>query len=134
MAARTRASFTDDDSLGEQSALEMVRIDAPQATTAATAATAAPAIHVDPDGAIALDESGGTLGTSGLGQTDFLNNTNTTLMEGVSGEYEVPNLFTYKKVEDFIFSNRFSDEFVRIGIFRLKNYLNECKMKILVSQ
>ena len=97
MAARTRASFTDDDSLGEQSALEMVRIDAPQTTATA------PTIHLDPDEAIALDESAVTLGSSGLGQSDFLNNTNATLMEGITGEYEIPNLFTYKKVGDFFF-------------------------------
>ena len=102
MAARTRASLTDDDSLEEQLALEMVRIDVPQTTTAGTAAVT-PTIHIDPDEAIALDESAVTLGSSGYIQTDFLNNTNTTLMEGITGEYEVPNLFTYKKVDEFVF-------------------------------
>ena len=96
MAARTRASLPDDDSLGEQLPLEMVRIDVPQTT-------ATPTIQVDLDEPIALDESAGTLGSSGLVQTDFLNNTSNTLLEGVTGEYEVPNLFTYKKVSQSLF-------------------------------
>lgn len=122
MAARTRASLPDDDSLGEHLPLEMVRIDVPQIT-------ATPTIQVEPDETIALDESAGTLGSSGLVQTDFLNNTNNTLLEGVTGEYEVPNLFTYKKVSQSLFNGREG-----LGCFRLRNYSNECKMRIQVSQ
>jgi len=91
MAARTRASLTDNDSISEHLALEMVRINAPQTTSTTT--------HVDPDEQINLDDSAGTLGGSGGPiQNDFLLNTNTSLMEGINGEYEIPNLFTYKKV------------------------------------
>jgi len=90
MAARTRASFTDDDSISEHLTFEMVHIDPPQTTS--------PTIHIDPDDQIALDESAGTLGSSGPIQYDFLTSTNTNLLEGTNREYEVPNLFTYKKV------------------------------------
>lgn len=114
MAARTRASLPDDDSLGEQIPFEMVRIDAPQTT-------ATPTIQIDPDEPIALDESAGTLGSSGLAQTDFLNNTNTTLLEGASGEYEIPNLFTYKKVSWLLYESfRW-----RIRLFQIEKLLEQ---------
>jgi hypothetical protein len=90
MAARTRASFTDDDSISDHLTFEMVRIDAPQTTS--------PTTHIDLDDQIALDDSAGTLGSSGPIQNDFLSNTNPNLLEGINREYEVPNLFTYKKV------------------------------------
>jgi hypothetical protein len=90
MAARTRASLTDDDSISDHQTFEMVRVDPPQTTS--------PTIHTDPDDQIALDESGGTLGSSGFMQNDFLSSTNTNLLEGINREYETPNLYTYKKV------------------------------------
>jgi len=94
MAARTRAPLTDDDSNYDQSNLEMVHINAPQ-TTSTT-------IYIDPDEQTVLDDSAGTLGGSGLTSYDFLTNNNSSLMEGINREYEIPNLFTYKKVRDFI--------------------------------
>jgi hypothetical protein len=96
MAARTRASLTDNDSISDHLILEMVRINAPQTTTTTTT-------HVDPDEQqITLDDSAGTLGdSSGPIRNDFLLNTNTNLIEGINGEYEIPNLFTYKKVVSF---------------------------------
>ena len=94
MAARARASLTDDDSIGDHLTLEMVRINAPQTTS--------PTTHVDPDEQIALDDSAGTLGSSGAVPHDFLSNTNMNLMEGIDQEYEIPNLFTYRKVVHFV--------------------------------
>ena len=90
MAAITRASFTDDDSIGEHSPLEMVRMDASKGKLSLT--------QHDPDDHIMLDDSGGTLGGSGYTQNDFLLNSSTGLIEGINREYEIPNLFTYKKV------------------------------------
>lgn len=91
MAAPPRASLTDDDSVSDHLILEMVRINAPHTTS--------PIIHQDPDEHITLDDSIGTLGVSmGPIQTDFLAMTNPSLMDGLNGEYEIPNLFTYKKV------------------------------------
>ena len=94
MAARTRASFTDDDSISDHVTYEMVRVNAPQ-TTSTTG-------HMDLDEQIALDDSMG----SGPPVNDFLTSSNPGLMEGINREYEVPNLFTYKKViyTTFIFS------------------------------
>jgi hypothetical protein len=95
MAARTRGPLNDDDSINDQSNLEMVHINAPQ-TTSTT-------IYIDPDEPTVLDDSAGTLGGSGLTSYDFLANNNPSLMEGINREYEIPNLFTYKKVRDFIY-------------------------------
>jgi hypothetical protein len=85
MAARARASFTDDDSISDHLILEMVRINAPQ--------TASTTIHHDLDERVTLNESAGTPATN-----DLLSNSNPTFVEGIDQEYEVPNLFTYKKV------------------------------------
>jgi len=119
MAARTRASFTDDDSISDHLALEMVRINAPQ-TTSST-------IHIDPDEQTALDES---IGGSGIPVNDFLTTSNPGLIEGINRECEIPDLFTYKKVIKisivFFFINKFLN--------RLNHYLKECKMKIQVYQ
>ena len=91
MAARTRASFTDDDSICDPSNVEMVRLNPPQSTSTT--------IHVDSDENTPLDDSAGTLGGSGLTNYDFItNNNNAYLMEGINRAYEIPNLFTYKKV------------------------------------
>jgi hypothetical protein len=96
MAARTRASLTDDDSISDHLTLEMVRIKGPQ--------TPSPSTHIDPDEQITLDDSAGTIGgSSGLILNDSLTNTNPSLMEGANREYEIPNLFTYKKVMNFLF-------------------------------
>jgi len=78
MAARTRASFTDDDSLGERITLEMVHIDPPI------------------DEQTALNESTATMTST------FNPNSNDLLTSihpmNIDGEYEIPNLFTYRKV------------------------------------
>jgi hypothetical protein len=96
MAARTRASFTDDDSISDHLTLEMVRMNAPLTTSSTP--------HMDLDEQITLDDSAGTLGCSGPPFNDFLINTNVGLMEGMNRECEVPNLFTYKKViSSFVF-------------------------------
>lgn len=85
MAARTRASFTDDDSISDHLILEMVRINAPQ--------TASTMIHHDLDERATSNESVGTPATN-----DPLSTSNPTFVEGVDQEYGIPNLFTYKKV------------------------------------
>jgi len=124
MAARVRASFTDDDSISDHLTLEMVRINAPQTTSTMT--------NNDLDELTTLNESGGTTGGNTPATNDFLLTSNPGLIEGINREYEIPNLFTYKKV-------------IRIKIifflmkknyimYRSNHYLNECKMKIRVYQ
>jgi len=90
MAARVRASFTDDDSISDHLTLEMVRINAPQTTSTI--------INNDPDELMILNESIGTTGGSTPATNDFLSTSNPGLIEGINREYEIPNLFTYKKV------------------------------------
>jgi hypothetical protein len=116
MAARTRASLTDDDSLSDHLIIEMVRINAPQ--------TASTTPHVDPDEQITLDDSAGTItggGSSGPIQNDRLTNTN--LIEGMSGEYEIPNLFTYKKIEALL--ERMQDENTGLPIKSVKSFMSK---------
>jgi hypothetical protein len=91
MAARVRASFTDDDSISDHLTLEMVRIKVPQTTSTTTN-------NNDPDEQITLNESGGTAGSSIPATNDFLSTSNPVLNEGINREYEIANLFTYKKV------------------------------------
>jgi hypothetical protein len=90
MAARIRASFTDDDSISDHLTLEMVRLNAPQTTSTTT--------NNDPDEQVTLNESAGTTGGSTAATNDFLSTSNPGLTEGINREYEIPNLFTYKKV------------------------------------
>ena len=92
MAARNRASCTDDESLSDHFNLEMVHVNAPQTMTTTTTA------HIDPNEQITLAESGGTIGDNDNEpvQYDFLTNPN--VIEGMTGEYEIPDLYTYRKV------------------------------------
>lgn len=83
MAARARASFTDDDSISDHLTLEMVRINAPATTTSLM-------MHSDQDEQITLNESPAI--------TDFLTATTPMLIDANNREYEIPNLFTFKKV------------------------------------
>lgn len=100
MAARIRASFTDDDSLSDHLTLEMVRISAPQTT--------APTTNNDHDERLTLNDSIGTTAGSVPATTNHHSTGNPGLMEGVNPEYEIPNLFTYKRVISFRFrSNEF---------------------------
>ena len=89
MAARIRASFTDDDSICDHLTLEMGRINAPHSTSAA---------YNDADEQLTLNESAGTIGGSIPPTNDFLLTSNPGLSEGHNREYEIPNLCTYKKV------------------------------------
>lgn len=91
MAARTRASFPDDDSIIEQVNVEMVRVNAPP--TASTATTA-----IDPDEPTALIESTTTNVCSGAPRNDFLIQPPPEVVEGINRDYEIPNIWTYKKV------------------------------------
>lgn len=92
MAARVRASFTDDDSISDHLALEMVRINAPVTTTSLTT-------NNDQDEQITLNESAGTIGMNTPATTaDFLSSNTPAFIDGNNREYEIPNLFTYKKV------------------------------------
>ena len=94
MAARTRVSLTDDDSISDHHlSLEMVRINAPPTTTSIAAVT-----NLDPDEQAILNDSAGTLGESGPNNYDFLSSSNASAMAGAHPEYEVPNVFTFKKV------------------------------------
>ena len=86
MAARTRASLTDDDSISDHLNSEMVRT------------KASIIIHNDPDEQATLNESGRTIGSNTIGTNDFLLDSNSSFTEGVQREYEIPNIFTYRKV------------------------------------
>ena len=98
MAARIRASFTDDDSLSDHLTLEMVRISAPQ-TTAST-------INNDPDERLALNDSMAITAGGVPATTNHLSTCDPGLMEGVNPEYEISNLFTYKRVISFRFISK----------------------------
>jgi len=87
MAARVRASLTDDDSISDHLTLEMVRISAPQTTLTTT--------NNDPDEQTTLNDSAGVNISA---TNDFLMTGSPVLMEGINREYEIPNLFTYKKI------------------------------------
>ena len=91
MAARTRVSLTDDDSISDHLSLEMVRINAPPLTTTTSAVNP----HIDPDEQATLNDSAGTIGPNTY---DFLASSNTSVMAGTHPEYELPNIFTFKKV------------------------------------
>lgn len=93
MAAHVRASFTDDDSLSDRVALEMVHLNAPQASTA-TAVTN----NNDLDAQTPLNDSIGTTDGNTPVTNDRRSASNAGLMEGINREYEIPNIFTYKKV------------------------------------
>lgn len=90
MAARVRASFTDDDSISDHLNIEMVRINAP--TTTSTLA------HNDPDDQVTLNESIGTIGGGTIVRNDFLLANPTGAVDGVNRDYEIPNVYTYRKV------------------------------------
>ena len=89
MAARARASFTDDDSISDHLTLEMVRINAPQTTTMTSS---------DPDEQMTLNDSAGTTGLNTPATNDFLSTSQPSFIDGTNREYEIPNLYTYKKV------------------------------------
>jgi hypothetical protein len=91
MAARVRASFTDDDSISDHLNFEMVRINAPQITSPTTT-------NNDPDEQTTLNDSAGTTGLNTPATNDFLSTSNSGLIDNSNREYEIPNLFTYKKV------------------------------------
>jgi len=90
MAARIRASFTDDDSISDHLTVEMVRINAPLTTTSMTTTNNS---NNDLDEQTTMNDSVGTPATN-----DFLSTSNPGLTEGVNPEYEVPNICTFKKV------------------------------------
>lgn len=91
-AARVRASFTDDDSNSEHLTVEMVRIsNAPKSSASTT-------IHHDLDEQATLNESAGTPTTN-----DLLSTSHTALNECVDQDYEIPNIFTFKKVKQYSF-------------------------------
>lgn len=109
MAARIRASFTDDDSISDHLTLEMVRINAPQTTT-----TASPHTH-DHDEQATLNESTGTTGIS--------TPANTALLDAANREYEIPNIFTYKKIEGLL--ERMQDENTGLPIKSVKSFMSK---------
>lgn len=91
MAARVRASFTDDDSISDHLHIEMVRINAPPTTL--------PMTHHDPDDQLTLNDSATTVtGVPPPPRNDFLLTNNSGLTDGINREYEIPNLCTYRKV------------------------------------
>ncbi|CAF2384768.1 unnamed protein product [Rotaria sp. Silwood2] len=115
MAARTRASFTDDDSLSDHLTLEMVRVTAPQ-TTSTT-------MPIDPDEQITLNDSAGTIVSSGPPANDFLTRPNIDLIEGINRDYEIPNLCTYKKIEALL--ERMQDENTGLPIKSVKSFMSK---------
>jgi regulator of G-protein signaling len=115
MAARIRASFTDDDSISDHLTLEMVRLNAPQTTSTTT--------NNDPDEQVTLNESAGTTGGSTAATNDFLSTSNPGLTEGINREYEIPNLFTYKKIESLL--ERMQDEKTGLSIKSVKSFMSK---------
>jgi hypothetical protein len=106
MAARIRASFTDDDSICDHLTLEMGRINAPHTTSTIT--------NNDAEEQLTLNESAGTICGSSIPPTnDFLSTSSPGLTDGTNREYEIPNLFTYKKVTEkkMIFSYSIKSNF-----------------------
>ncbi|CAF4045163.1 unnamed protein product, partial [Adineta steineri] len=95
----------------------MVRINIPQTTFSTS--------HTDTDDQTPLDDSIGTLGSSGLTQNDFLlnNNNNTNSIEGINREYEIPNYFTYKKIEGLL--ERMQDENTGLPIKSVKSFMSK---------
>ena len=95
--ARTRASFTDDDSNSDHLSIEMVRMNA----TATTIPSSLPAPTTSTNRQIELDEQ--TILDDSIGTTnayDLLSQNNIILSDGIQREYEIPNVFTFKKVND----------------------------------
>ncbi|CAF3542081.1 unnamed protein product [Rotaria sp. Silwood2] len=115
MAARVRASFTDDDSISDHLNIEMVRINAPAATSTIT--------HHDPDEQATLNESAGTIGVNTPIRNDFLLTDNPVLIEGINREYEIPNLYTYKTIESLL--ERMQDEHSGLPIKSVKSFMSK---------
>jgi len=112
MAARVRASLTDDDSISDHLTLEMVRISAPQTTLTTT--------NNDPDEQTTLNDSAGVNISA---TNDFLMTGSPVLMEGINREYEIPNLFTYKKIESLL--ERMQDENTGLPIKSVKSFMSK---------
>ncbi|CAF4014400.1 unnamed protein product [Rotaria magnacalcarata] len=116
MAARVRASFTDDDSISDQLNIGMVRINAPP--------TASTITHNDPDEQATLNESVGTIGGNIPARNDFLTtNDNSGLIEGINREYEIPNLYTYRRIESLL--ERMQDENSGLPIKSVKSFMSK---------
>ncbi|CAM2706006.1 unnamed protein product [Rotaria socialis] len=115
MAARNRASLTDNDSTGDQLTAEMVRVIVPPPTYSIMA--------VDIDEHIALNESIGTNASSGPPTNDFLVHPSTDLMEGINRDYEIPNFCTYKKIE--LLLERMQDENTGLPIKSVKSFMSK---------
>jgi len=110
-AARVRASFTDDDSNSEHLTVEMVRIsNAPK--------SASTTIHHDLDEQATLNESAGTPTTN-----DLLSTSHTALNECVDQDYEIPNFFTFKKIESLL--ERMQDENTGLPIKSVKSFMSK---------
>jgi regulator of G-protein signaling len=114
MAARIRASFTDDDSISDHLPLEMVRINVPRTTTMTSN---------DPDEQITLNDSAGTTGLNTPATNDFLSTSNPSVTDGSNREYEIPNLYTYKKIESLV--ERMQDENTGLPIKSVKSFMSK---------
>ncbi|CAF0998255.1 unnamed protein product [Adineta steineri] len=98
----------------------MVRINAPQTTTPTSVNTT---INNDPDEQATLNGSIGTTGGSTPATNDFHPTNNPSIMEGVNREYEIPNLFTYKKIESLL--ERMQDENTGLPIKSVKSFMSK---------
>lgn len=113
-AARVRASLTDDDSASEYLTLEMVRMNPPPSPRS-------PSMNrhnIEPDDQTMLDESMGTTNAY-----ELLSQNNITLIDGIQREYEIPNLFTFKKIE--ILLERMQDENNGLPIKSVKSFMSK---------
>ncbi|CAF0913419.1 unnamed protein product [Rotaria sordida] len=115
MEARVRASFTDDDSLSDHIPLEMVRVTVPQTTSTI--------MPTDLDDQATLNDSAGTIISSGPPPNDFLVYPNINLMEGINRDYEIPNIWTYKKIEALL--ERMQDENTGLPIKSVKSFMSK---------
>jgi len=113
-AARVRASLTDDDSASEYLTLEMVRMNPPPSPRSPSTNRH----NIEPDDQTMLDESMGTTNAY-----ELLSQNNITLIDGIQREYEIPNLFTFKKIE--ILLERMQDENNGLPIKSVKSFMSK---------
>ncbi|CAF4701815.1 unnamed protein product, partial [Rotaria sp. Silwood1] len=87
----------------------MVRVTAPQTTSTI--------MPTDPDEQTILNDSAGTMVSSGPPPNDFLIHPNINLIEGINRDYEIPNLCTYKKIEALLEKMQDENTGLPIGSF-----------------
>ncbi|CAF3394844.1 unnamed protein product [Rotaria sp. Silwood1] len=93
----------------------MVRVTAPQTTSTI--------MPTDPEEQTILNDSAGTMVSSGPPPNDFLIHPNINLIEGINRDYEIPNLCTYKKIEALL--EKMQDENTGLPIKSVKSFMSK---------